>query len=352
MKILIPTSIVLACLVVSGCKISITAPSTGTVETVSGNVLCQADNACELDVGTDAFNEEFIATPSEGYEFRWWRGGDRALCGTANGSCTLDWGQTMLASDEVFYLEPVFTVPHGSTVLEDVDSSACFNREAWQQGARVTLRYRQPQLDGQPPHYYQREVLGDSTFNGTPVIAVQTTVRDAATKNPQSLQTSYFSINESESSVNLLGAVISGNIDADGNHIFTPDRFAWYDFGIGHHLDADNYYFTYDSALPVFLALAKGDTSSFNYVRHMKLQQITVDDYSRVSGNVRYEGMQSITVPAGDFDACRFHYTVVSEDDKTLSEEKTVWVAKDSGIVLIEADEKLKPTRYLLSVTP
>ncbi len=310
MRTFVTIGIALFSLGITGCKVAITAPPSGTVATVSGDYLCQADTVCDIDVGSEVFVEEFIATPAEGYEFRWWRGGDRALCGTASSSCllsneallNLDWGQAILASAEAFYLQPVFTAPHGSTPLEDVNASACFNGDAWQEGFSVTLRYRQLQLENQPTHLYKRKVLGERDFNNHPAIAVQTTIRDAATKNPQSTQTSFFSVNTSEPSIKLLGVTISGNIDANGNAIYTPGRYSWYDFAVGPYYDSDNYNISYDGAVPRLFKLNKDESYHFDYVRHIVPEQLTSDSYTAINGTIRYEGMQNVTVPAGEFE--------------------------------------------------
>ena len=106
-----------ACLLLlGGCKIVITTPEGGSVVTESGAYRCAAGETCEIDVIDLFFQENFVARAEPGYYFAGWRKQDRGLCGGSQNSCNLltagfegNAGLTsLLYSDEVFFLEPLF----------------------------------------------------------------------------------------------------------------------------------------------------------------------------------------------------------------------------------------------------
>jgi haloalkane dehalogenase len=103
---------------VSGCKVQVQVPDNGRVTSVSGNYLCEASQTCEIEVIDLLFNETFIAEPAEGYQFDGWRREPSYLCGGRTNTCPIVTSgfegsevlMEILASDKVFFLEPVFTV--------------------------------------------------------------------------------------------------------------------------------------------------------------------------------------------------------------------------------------------------
>lgn len=57
----------------SGCKVQITVPEGGRVESTSGAYVCESGEACTIDVVDVFFDEIFQAQPAPGYEFVSWR---------------------------------------------------------------------------------------------------------------------------------------------------------------------------------------------------------------------------------------------------------------------------------------
>ncbi|MEM9396314.1 MAG: YHYH protein [Pseudomonadota bacterium] len=104
-------------LLLAGCKIQVIAPQGGSVTTESGNYLCEAGNSCQIEVTDTLFSETFTVVANDGYEFVGWRSRDKGLCGGSTEACTLFTSGfagneallAFLASDEVFYLEAVFS---------------------------------------------------------------------------------------------------------------------------------------------------------------------------------------------------------------------------------------------------
>ena len=116
----------------AACKLEISVPTGGRVVGESG-FECQAGATCVLEVSTDDFSDVFRAEPAEGYVFSHWRKKQRAFCGKKSGACALTTTGFaaypillgILASDETFYLEPVFALRSGY----DADAWARLLRE-------------------------------------------------------------------------------------------------------------------------------------------------------------------------------------------------------------------------------
>ena len=110
------TLALLTAAMLAGCKIEVTVPDGGSVVSQSGSFRCNAGQTCSIDVYDTQFDETFEAIPASGYRFVGWAGKDRGLCGGDDKPCELQTAgfadnpnlMTVLESDEVFYLEPVF----------------------------------------------------------------------------------------------------------------------------------------------------------------------------------------------------------------------------------------------------
>ncbi len=101
----------------SGCKLKVYVPTgEGHVESKSGAFYCSVLSVCNIDITNDAFEETFRAVPKPGFVFAGWK--DRPMGLYANSIddayiTTAFHGESqtlldMLASDEVYYLEPRF----------------------------------------------------------------------------------------------------------------------------------------------------------------------------------------------------------------------------------------------------
>lgn len=108
--------LILAAVFLGACKVQITAPSTGSVVSGSTAYDCSAGNTCEIDVVDLFFSETFRAEPKAGFVFQQWKRDARHFCGGNTEPCELYTDgldafpvlMSLLESDEVFYLEPVF----------------------------------------------------------------------------------------------------------------------------------------------------------------------------------------------------------------------------------------------------
>ncbi|MEP4145720.1 MAG: hypothetical protein ABJL54_00795 [Halioglobus sp.] len=100
----------------SACKVEISPPVSGSVESVSGAFNCSADSPCIIDVVDYYFDETFLPRAKPGQAFTGWTSGDNSLCGGRLDNCSL---RTLglkrsaaltkiLDGDETFLLTPRF----------------------------------------------------------------------------------------------------------------------------------------------------------------------------------------------------------------------------------------------------
>ena len=108
--------LILALLVIGGCKIKLEVPEGGSVETRSGLYACAPKETCYINVDHSHFDEEFFVKSEEGYVFDKWLKGDRYFCGDRQAACslsTLGFAQNLdlmkvLSSSQEFHLVPTF----------------------------------------------------------------------------------------------------------------------------------------------------------------------------------------------------------------------------------------------------
>lgn len=107
-------------LALSGCKLEIRVPQGGKVVSTDGAYICEERQTCTIDVVDFFFDQTFVAEPADGYAFTSWKaeGNDRYLCGGESTPCWLSTEgfegrpliEAILESDEVFVLEPRFSI--------------------------------------------------------------------------------------------------------------------------------------------------------------------------------------------------------------------------------------------------
>jgi hypothetical protein len=106
----------LALMTLAGCKIKIIVPVGGKVVSEDG-VVCLSGATCVIEVTDESFDNTFTAVPDPGYVFKGWKKANGYFCGNAGISCrlrttTFDGNLSLLdvlASDDIFFLQPLFT---------------------------------------------------------------------------------------------------------------------------------------------------------------------------------------------------------------------------------------------------
>ena len=135
-------SICLCLLVISitGCKLAIIVVEGGEVQS-EGLGACTAGSICIIEITDSEFSETFTAIPDTGWYFQKWNTGHGFFCGGfLDSTCALSFAgheqseqvASMVASDEVFYLMPVFK-PISSTV--STDGTVTIDGKEWLQPA-------------------------------------------------------------------------------------------------------------------------------------------------------------------------------------------------------------------------
>ena len=103
------------CAALTACKVVVIVPEGGKVITEDG-FICLAGETCEIDVSDTDFDSTFTAMPDEGVTFQRWKKNPGYLCGGLTRPCRLsttgfpgnDNLLEILASDDEFFLEPIF----------------------------------------------------------------------------------------------------------------------------------------------------------------------------------------------------------------------------------------------------
>jgi hypothetical protein len=114
-----PSALVLLaafCLALPGCKLTIKPPQGGRVVSSDGAYICEEGQTCRIDVVDLFFDQTFIGEPAPGYYFSHWNELEGFLCGGQETPCNLSTAgfegnpalQSVLESDETFYLQAVF----------------------------------------------------------------------------------------------------------------------------------------------------------------------------------------------------------------------------------------------------
>lgn len=105
----------LLCCTAMACKVIVIVPEGGKVVSEDG-FECLGGQTCEIDVSDTTFDSTFTAIPDEGNTFSRWKRADRYFCGGSTQPCPLNatgFGGDqnlldVLASDQEFYIEPIF----------------------------------------------------------------------------------------------------------------------------------------------------------------------------------------------------------------------------------------------------
>ncbi len=110
-------SLAIALVSLYACKVEVVVPEGGSVRTESGSLVCLSGQTCQVEVSDLFFDENFTATPGPGYRFGAWKNRDRGFFGGKETATVrlytsplegIDLLMSILESDQVFFLEPVF----------------------------------------------------------------------------------------------------------------------------------------------------------------------------------------------------------------------------------------------------
>lgn len=179
---------------VSGCKIQVTVPEGGSVTTLSGDFECMAGETCTVDVRDLEFDETFVARPDKNKIFLHWKKRPRGFFGgSQNPKARLFTSgfkdnaplMSVLESDDVFFLEPVFvdTGPESMWTYhnrqlwtgEDIVEGLDYCKESIFYGYALLFNF-DINLDGQsdfllPTTCYQTSGIDPESLHNVPVVS-------------------------------------------------------------------------------------------------------------------------------------------------------------------------------------
>ena len=338
--------------VLSGCKIVVVVPEGGKVVSESGAHVCNAGETCEIPVIDIFFDETFIAEPGGDYNFVHWQKAAKHFCGETVNACrlytTLFEGfpalMAFLESDEKFYLRPIFLEKGG---FDNQPANACFNPVWYEVGARFFIEDRSTifsdYLATAPTIEIHQEteglVEGRDEIDGRP--AIKTSVDAISTWKPLTPLLPFgdqvsFIQGESYSEVNFVDRRVTQIASIVTSQAAESNDIPWgYEKTYTETLWKPGRLMRYD--------LMAGDSFSFtnSAVTHNETwagAEHEVKDYeSTVDVEIFYRGVETITVPAGTFQACRFESWVTSTDQgsEPISARPVIsWYGVGNGVLL------------------
>lgn len=315
--------VAVALVVATGCKVRVTVPEGGEVNSVSGSFHCGAGEVCEFDVSDIHFDETYVATPAAGKAFVGWEPVAGGLCGRSGKPCRLvtsgfsafDVLMDVLASDSVYHLRPYFTdvAKGGSLSLEPMRN--CSIDSFLKTGYKTDLTSRIYTDDGvlRGTKRSRSEVLGPTTFEGQAVVErLEQVEEDTGFEVSYELR-AYTRVDEPGKRATVI-AVDQLSLSPAPQEVesrLVPGFEQRFRLGLGE---------TYTTEHVATLTFPNGESPP-------------ISSDSRTVAT--YEGIERITTPAGTFDACRIH-RFDTQDGHTS--ESYHWWDKNTGVLLRQSN--------------
>jgi len=340
---------IFAIVTLGGCKIQITVPSGGSVESLSGNYNCAEDDTCTIDVSDFFFDETFTAKPNAGYEFVSWKKVPGGFCGAGPArfeSCHLYTSvlegipslEQFLSRDDIFFLEPVFTLISGNTGgngggsgnLGSESASICYNADVFAKGFRTDMRYRSVDDQGTLEFQYDNLTNGSGSSGGRSGIKITSNIKGSGAGQSFTARSEIFTeVNSAKQSRTTFAVEIDLLTPQSGEvkTVHTPGILARFNLGKGQSY-----------------------SQSYNTDVTTNVGGFKITDSTQTDMKTTYLGTESITVPAGTFKTCKFSSsrTVTTQAGPT-SDNTTTWFAVGHGQLIKEVSDDTSTT--LLSGT-
>lgn len=194
------------------------------------------------------------------------------------------------------------------------NAASCYNPGVMTQGTRVVLNYKT--TDGETGAVLNvasdTEVKGSATFKGKSVTQSDSKTQATGAAPSTSATKSYFKVDTAAKRFSYYGSVVDISAPVAGSSELTisPERIERFDLSAG-----ESYTQTYSIATAIeVMGFPVSTTTSFE-------EKIT------------FKGVESVTVPAGKFNACRFETSTKSTIlGNTATSTSTHWVTVDSGV--------------------
>lgn len=320
---------------VSACKVQITVPEGGRVASASGARDCEAGDTCSFEVVDLFFEDTFLGEAGEGFAFAGWQRGNNSLCGGSAKDCFLSTGGfsgnpallAVLESDETFFLRPLFVEKLGSGKLINRPMTACIDPDMYRSGYRSDISV---QLYSNGVETGSRQTLsrvsGPVQYKGQSVMRLEETISNQGALDSEMTVQSYHLVDLARSSITTIGIdqASTSPVAQEVKGSISPGFLQRFDLKVG---DSYTTSYTMDLTFP--------DGSSPDISRNISTEFI-------------YEGMETIDIPAGRFQACRVHR--FDNIDGDVSESYN-WIGRNSGVLLLETDAAFVAEAAVLSGT-
>jgi len=132
-------------LAITGCKVVLEVPTGGVIVSESGAYECGEQQSCVIDVEDVNFDETFVATPREDYDFVGWKKRPRGLCSAPDRKTepcpvtTAALAQApelleLLDMDISVYLEPEFVIREDATIIFPTENTVATDTSLFVRG--------------------------------------------------------------------------------------------------------------------------------------------------------------------------------------------------------------------------
>ena len=318
----------------SGCKIELSTTTGGSIQTLSGRFSCEPGSNCAaVDVSDLFFDETFVGEPESGFRFVGWRRRDRGLCGGRTDNCRLFTsgfaGNEILLSflerdDEVFFLEAVFAESGGASGegSGSGNASSCWNPDLVAPGTTIVASYSS--TDGQGGNLdfsYDQFIEDGATFNGQSARRGTSNVTSTGDEPSTSVTRTFFQI-PVDQQIRNLGAEteVLSPASATITLTTTPFDLQRFDLSAGQ---------SFSQSFDAEVTTSAGG------------QSVTIT--TSFDETITFDGIESVTVPAGTFDACRFTSAVTAVTNipgGNSTSTSREWFQVGTGMLLKSEDEE------------
>lgn len=317
----------------TGCKVQIEVPEGGSVVSSSGARDCASGRTCSFDVVDVFFEDTFNGEAEEGFAFAGWQRGNSTFCGGSGKACFLSTANfvgnpdllAVLESDRTFFLRPLFVKKSGGGNIVNRPMKACVDRAMYQAGYRSDITV-QLYDDGRRAGTRRTvsTVSGPQQYKGRSVMLLNEDITTRGPLNSEMAITTYNLVDLAASRIRTIGIDQSSTMpvaqEVEGT--ITPAFLQRFDLKVGD---------SYTTSYTINLSFPDGGSPD-----------ITQD----ISTEFIYEGVETITIPAGTFDACRVRR--FDDIDGQVAESYN-WIGRGNGVLLLESDSAFVPEAAVMS---
>ncbi|MEN0037320.1 MAG: hypothetical protein AAGC78_09635 [Cellvibrio sp.] len=201
------------------------------------------------------------------------------------------------------------------------NAASCFNPDVVKQGTHIVLNYKTTDGGSTAMVNFSSdiEVKGSATFNGKSAVESASTTQATGDAPSTSTTKSYLKVDNNTKRFSYYGSIVetTAPIASSSELTITPERIERFD-----------------------LAAGESYTQSYSIGTKTVVMGFPVTVTSEHESTVTFKGTESVTVPAGTFNTCRFETsTKTTASGATSTGVSTTWITVNTGVsVRTEAD--------------